>query len=102
MLIIKLEKESNGTHASHRSNTLKIPEGWGVVSPEIEECAISLLPWVNIVVIDGVITTMTENTVAKELWENTLQTPQPTADDIMQSRISDLEMAIAALMGGAL
>ena len=65
MLYIKEQANSNGTHDNFQSSENVQVDGYLNVPLELEELALTLLPFVIITVADGVITNIEDNPVAR-------------------------------------
>lgn len=100
MFIIKIAPEENGAHASQKTNVpISVPGGWAVVPPELEQTAVSLLPWVILTVQGGVVASITDDTEAREAWqaEHPTTEPQPTAEEDRDAMLVDLEYRMTLL-----
>ena len=97
MLYIKRNPETNGAHENLCINArIDVPDGYAVVSADLEQKAIQLLPWVKLTVTDGVITAVEDDVVARKAWEQWQAEhpePEPQLDDITALQLAVAEMA---------
>ena len=88
-MIIKIEQNVNGSHCNQSGSFNAVPDGWALVPPEIK--IPSTFPFVDIKVVEGIVTEMTAGTLP--LPEPTPE-PEPTAEE----RLTALEEAVLAMM----
>lgn len=88
-MIVKIKQNANGSHANQSIVPKNIPDGWALVPPEIK--IPSTFPFVDIKVVEGIVTEMTAGTLP--LPEPTPE-PEPTAEE----RLTALEEAVLAMM----
>jgi len=84
MIIIKIAPEENGANANQSFSweaLSRLPKGWAMVSPKLEELARKALPWVTLEIQDGTITAISENTAAKDAWLETLAAQAQNEDE---------------------
>lgn len=95
MLILEIEALSNGAHRNQitRENVVP-PDGWAIVPQELEEEAISYLPFVEITVEDGKITGVAQGAVPAPEPE---PAPEPTEGDDLMAMTIDHEYRITLL-----
>lgn len=99
-MFLRITPNENGTHddASYNEKPPVLDESWAIVPHELEQLTLSLLPWISIVVQDGVVVSATENTEAKAAWEALPQpTPQPTPEQDRDAMLIDLEYRMTLL-----
>ncbi|MEA4831009.1 MAG: hypothetical protein VB118_00150 [Oscillospiraceae bacterium] len=98
MLIIKLQAESNGAHRNQTtSHNITPPDGWAVVTPNIENTAIQYLPFINIDSIsNGVITVVSQGAIPEIPVSVSPQTPEERIAELEQKDI-DNKLALAEL-----
>lgn len=67
MLIVRLEAGENGARGNQVIYPAleRVPEGWAVVPPELEEEALRFLPWMTLTVVDGAITGIGDDVEAR-------------------------------------
>lgn len=88
-MIIKIEQNANGSHENQSETPKIIPQGWAVVSGNIE--IPKTFPFVNLKIENGVVVEMT----AGELPPPAPATdPEPTTEE----RLTALEEAVLAMM----
>ncbi len=85
-MIIKIEPNSNGSHANQSTTPKVIPDGWAVVPDSIE--IPDTFPFVNIETENGVVISMTAGIIPAP---EPLPKPEPTAEDDMAAMLVDLE-----------
>lgn len=67
MLIIKQDALPNGAHENQLSATqIEPPEGWLIVPDELESDAMSYLPFINMVIEDGEIVSVSQGKIPQE------------------------------------
>ena len=78
MLIVEIKKLENGARGNQISDFPVIPqEGWIVIPPELEEKAISYLPFIELEIEDGVVVAVSQGEDLSEPQEPPTTEPQP-------------------------
>lgn len=85
-MIIKIEPNSNGSHANQSTVPEVVPDGWAVVPESI--VIPGTFPFVNIEVDGNIVTSMTAGIVPEP---ELLPESEPTAEDDMAAMLIDLE-----------
>jgi hypothetical protein len=72
-MFIRIEPNSNGSHddARYQSTPPELDDKWAIIPTDLESTAISLLPWVNLTITDGVLISVEDNAEARAAWETT-------------------------------
>lgn len=97
MVIVEINPLSNGAHRNQiqKGRIIRnIPEGWAAVPVDLEDEAVSYLPFINLTVVDGEITGVAQGTIPQP--EPTPE-PEPTAEDDLMEIAIDHEYRIALL-----
>lgn len=89
MLLIKIEKNENGSHSNVTRNFGNIPNGWAEVPSGIE--IPDTFPFVNIEVENGMVTSMTAGVVPEP-------EPEPEQLPTLEERTSAIEAVLLAMM----
>lgn len=88
MVIIEINPLSNGAHRNQiqKGRIIRnIPEGWAAVPVDLEDEAVSYLPFINLTVVDGEITGVAQGEIP---------TPEPEPDHGPTAEDDLMEMAI--------
>lgn len=92
MLIIELKPLENGTHRNQTWDSfMDVPEGWAKVPPELEDKAMSFLPFIELTVEGGAITDVSQGTIPQD----TTALTKVKEARVAQSK-SDLESYLAS------
>lgn len=94
MLLVKTQPNANGSLSNQRANfdLPKIPEGWAVVPPELEQQALELLPWVTLEMEGGEIVGVSDNAEARAAAANEPEpTPEPDEAARLRAQVAMLQ-----------
>lgn len=94
MLIVKILAENNGAHASNLINgKIGVPDGYAAVREDLEQKALSLLPWVRLTVADGIITAIEDDVAARAVFEALPKPePEPTTEEVLSQTVANLTL----------
>ena len=97
MLIIEIAPQANGAHRNQiqKGRIIRnIPEGWAAVPVDLEDEAVSYLPFINLTVVDGEITGVAQGEIPTPEPE---PDPGPTAENDLMEMAIDHEYRITLL-----
>ena len=87
MLIVEISPLPNGAHRNQSGNIKTIPKGWASVPGELEAQAISYLPFINLTIVDGQITNVSQGETPPP---EELPPPTMTTEEAMLDLLVDL------------
>lgn len=92
MRIIEIAALDNGAHRNQSSNQMTVPDGWAIIPDNIT--VPDTFPFVDIVVEDGVVVSMTAGTVPEPEPE---PEPEPMVQDDVDAMLVDHEYRLTLL-----
>lgn len=90
MIVIEAKKDKEGRRRNQIGNDMIVPDGYLEVPPELEDEALSYLPFIEITVDDGEIVAVAQGEAVEE------EPPEPQPDP--QREIEDAIVELAALV----
>ena len=99
MLLIEIRPLSNGAHRNQRGVNIDVPKGWVEVPLGLEEKAMDMLPFVNLVMENGVLTDVEQGIIPEPQPE---PEPEPSTEDDMMSMAVDHEYRLTLLELGVI